>query len=176
MVLQDDSDLEQRYNDLCSDLNMDQNTKEESWHAYENIRSKYSLEGEQLHWLAVALWSESRMTVLSTVDNNTVQGNCVSLTRLLRSSKLGESDFFRKMHSWADMTSMPQEFRAKMQQIERSFDVTFVIYKKYQCLFLAVFQKPIWVQRVQTKGRKLKLPCTANDIYQFCWSCYCLAR
>ena len=49
----------------------------------------FLFQGESLHWLACALYVACRKSVVPTVDSSgTVEGNCVSLTRLLRAAKL----------------------------------------------------------------------------------------
>lgn len=45
-------------------------------------------QGEALHWLACALYVACRKSVLPTVGSGLMEGNCVSLTRILRSAKL----------------------------------------------------------------------------------------
>ena len=47
----------------------------------------FLFQGNQIHWLACALYEACRRTKVPTVGRGTVEGNCVSLTRLLRSSK-----------------------------------------------------------------------------------------
>ena len=49
------------------------------------------LQGEKLHWLACALYVSCRKGVTPTVGGGRgsyIEGNCVSLTRLLRSCSL----------------------------------------------------------------------------------------
>lgn len=129
-----------RYDNLCRDLNMDEETSNEAWSSYERISTNYTLEvsfinsslcalvsrilifvyysyassvvrlfalliscfyfkellkckvsfqGDSLHWLACALYVACRRSVVPTVDSSAiVEGNCVSLTRLLRAAKL----------------------------------------------------------------------------------------
>lgn len=132
----------ERFQDLCRELNMDEDTSQEAWSSYQKISTNYTLEvsslclsacvrymtsanivnpvmvyvvaalspiycdqkpltnryfifkhflfqGESLHWLACALYVACRKSVVPTVDSSgTVEGNCVSLTRLLRAAKL----------------------------------------------------------------------------------------
>lgn len=79
----------ERYENLCRDLNMDEETSNEAWSSYERISTNYTLEGDSLHWLACALYVACRRSVVPTVDSSAiVEGNCVSLTRLLRAAKL----------------------------------------------------------------------------------------
>ena len=49
-----------------------------------------------------------------------MQGNGVSLTRLLRSSKLALIEFFGKAQKWADMSNVTPEFRNKIDLLERN--------------------------------------------------------
>ena len=47
------------------------------------------LQGDRLHWLACSLYVSCRSGVTPTVrPGGQIEGNCVSLTRLLRSAKL----------------------------------------------------------------------------------------
>lgn len=48
-----------------------------------------AFQGKSIHWLACALYVACRRSVVPTVDSSgTVEGNCVSLTRLIRASGL----------------------------------------------------------------------------------------
>ncbi|KAI6073922.1 Retinoblastoma-like protein 1 isoform X1 [Aix galericulata] len=51
-------------------------------------RRRLPWQGEALHWLACALYVACRKSVLPTVGSGLMEGNCVSLTRILRSAKL----------------------------------------------------------------------------------------
>jgi len=46
MGLSDETEdnVEEKFEELCLDLNMDKKTKEESWESYEKIKKNYSLE------------------------------------------------------------------------------------------------------------------------------------
>ena len=39
---------------------MDESTKEDAWKAYTHTRQIYTLEGNQIHWLACALYDACR--------------------------------------------------------------------------------------------------------------------
>ena len=105
---------------------------------------KYTLEGSQIHWLACALWVACRNSTLPTVGqaSATVQGNGVSLTRLLRSSKVSLIEFFSKSQKWADMSNLKVEFRQKIDLLERNFAVSNVIFKKYGPIFVSLVKDP----------------------------------
>ncbi|CAH1277584.1 RBL1 [Branchiostoma lanceolatum] len=164
---------EQRYQDLCMDLNMDKIATEEAWQSFEKMSTNYTLEGDDLHWLACALYVACRKSLTPTVGRGTVEGNCVSLTRLLRSARLSLIQFFNKMKKWADMASLPQDFRDKVDRLERNFAVSTVIFKKFQPIFLDLFRNPGDDQPRAPRGRKQRrLPCTSSDVFSFCWTLF----
>lgn len=47
-----------------------------------------SCQGEVVHWLACSLYAACRKGSTPTVGKGLMEGNCVSLTRILRTSKL----------------------------------------------------------------------------------------
>ena len=49
-----------KFRTLCAELNMDESTKEEAWHSYNKTVQNYTLEGNQMHWLACALYVACR--------------------------------------------------------------------------------------------------------------------
>ena len=57
------------------------------------------------------------------------------------------------MKKWADMANLPQEFRDKVDKLERNFAVSTVIFKKFEPIFLDIFQSPAETSR-QQRSRK----------------------
>lgn len=168
-----DENILARFEELCLDLNMDKKAKDEAWKSYEKIRTNYTLEGDQIHWLSCALYEACRRSVVPTVGRGTVEGNCVSLTRLLRSAKFSLIQFFNKMKKWSDMASLNQEFRDKVDKLERNFAVSTVIFKKFEPIFLDIFKSPADEAPRQPRSRKQrKLPCTVVDVFNFCWTMF----
>ena len=88
--------------------------------------------------------------------STTVEGNGVSLTRLLRCSKLSLIEFFSKAQKWADMTNLKMEFRQKIDLLERNFAVSNVIFKKYQPIFVSLFKDPANDPPKVNRSRKTK--------------------
>ncbi|XP_038662651.1 retinoblastoma-like protein 2 [Scyliorhinus canicula] len=160
----------QRFEELCQKLNMDEGAKGEAWASYESISRKYTLEGEDLHWLACALYVACRKAIPS-MGRGTVEGNCVSLTKILRSSELSLIEFFNKMQKWADMADLSQEFRERTEKLERNFTVSAVIFKKCEPIFHDLFKDPQEEQPLrQHRGRKQRRqPCTVSEVFNFCW-------
>ncbi|OWF55242.1 retinoblastoma-like protein 1 isoform X1 [Mizuhopecten yessoensis] len=166
--------VERRFEEICLDLNMDKHPREESWNNYRKIRENYTLEGDQLHWLACALYEACRRSVVPTVGKGTIEGNCVSLTRLLRSAgRFSLIQFFNKMRKWSDMANLPQEFRDKVNRLERNFAVSTVIFKKFEPIFLDIFRSPLDEPPKQNRSRKQRrLPCSSTDVFNFCWTMF----
>jgi len=46
------------------------------------------------------------------------------------------------MKKWTDMASLPQEFRDKIERLERNFAVSTVTFKKFEPIFRDIFRSP----------------------------------
>ena len=136
------------------------------------------VQGDQLHWLSCAVYVACRKCVTQTVGKMVkIEGNLVSLTRLLRSCKLRSVpklasllvftpipwiclpfdslvQFFSKMKKWSDMANLSAEMRQKVDHLERNFNVSTVIFKKYKPMFGHVFKDSLLVVSKQSKNRK----------------------
>ncbi|XP_011686230.1 PREDICTED: retinoblastoma-like protein 1 isoform X2 [Wasmannia auropunctata] len=164
-----------RHQDLCQKLNMDASAASEAWRSYETIRQNYTLEGDQLHWLGCAVYVACRKFSIPTVGRpgTNVEGNCVSLTRLLQLCNLPLIEFFTKSKSWADMANMPQDFRARIEKLEANFSVSMVIFKKYQPIFADIFKDPREdTSRPHRSRRHKAVPCTPSRVFEFCWTLF----
>ncbi|XP_043502437.1 retinoblastoma-like protein 2 isoform X1 [Polistes fuscatus] len=164
-----------RHQDLCQKLNMDATAASEAWRSYETIRQNYTLEGDQLHWIGCALYVACRKSSAPTVGRtgSNVEGNGVSLTRLLQLCNLPLIQFFTKSKSWADMASMPQDFREKIDKLEGNFSVSMVIFKKYQPIFTDIFKDPSDdISRPSRSRRNKSFPCTPSRVFEFCWTLF----
>ncbi|XP_044778219.1 retinoblastoma-like protein 2 isoform X4 [Neomonachus schauinslandi] len=167
---------QQRFDELCSRLNMDEAARAEAWDSYRNMSESYTLEGNDLHWLACALYVACRKSV-PTVSKGTVEGNYVSLTRILRCSEQSLIEFFNKMKKWEDMANLPPHFRERTERLERNFTVSAVIFKKYEPIFQDIFKYPQEEQPRQQRGRKQRRqPCTVSEVFHFCWVLFIYAK
>ncbi|OXB64264.1 hypothetical protein ASZ78_002979 [Callipepla squamata] len=172
----EEGDTRQRYEELCSSLNMDERARSEAWLSYQSMKRNYTLEGNDLHWLACALYVACRKAI-PTVSRGTVEGNYVSLTRILRCSEQSLIEFFNKMKKWEDMANLPSQFRERTERLERNFTVSAVIFKKYEPIFQDVFRYPQEDQPRQQRGRKQRRqPCTVTEVFQFCWVLFVHAK
>uniref|UniRef100_A0A8C5ZJU1 RB transcriptional corepressor like 2 n=1 Tax=Marmota marmota marmota TaxID=9994 RepID=A0A8C5ZJU1_MARMA len=143
---------------------------------YRSMSESYTLEGNDLHWLACALYVACRKSV-PTVSKGTVEGNYVSLTRILRCSEQSLIEFFNKMKKWEDMANLPPHFRERTERLERNFTVSAVIFKKYEPIFQDIFKYPQEEQPRQQRGRKQRRqPCTVSEIFHFCWVLFIYAK
>ncbi|RXG73126.1 Retinoblastoma-like protein 1 [Armadillidium vulgare] len=140
-----DSESRKKYEDLCYDLNLDKATADEAWSSYEVIQQSYTLEGDQLPWLACALYTSCRKRLVPTVGGkpgNVIQGNCVSLTRMLQHCSLPLTDFILKMKAWIAMSHCDEDFFKRVDLLERNFAVCSNIFKAYKPIYLDLFQDP----------------------------------
>uniref|UniRef100_A0A2K6JU72 RB transcriptional corepressor like 2 n=1 Tax=Rhinopithecus bieti TaxID=61621 RepID=A0A2K6JU72_RHIBE len=148
--------IQQRFDELCSRLNMDEAARAEAWDSYRSMSESYTLEGNDLHWLACALYVACRKSV-PTVSKGTVEGNYVSLTRILKCSEQSLIEFFNKMKKWEDMANLPPHFRERTERLERNFTVS-----------ADIFKYPQEEQPRQQRGRKQRRqPCTVSEIFHF---------
>ncbi|XP_036274595.1 retinoblastoma-like protein 1 isoform X2 [Pipistrellus kuhlii] len=158
---------------LCQELNLDEGSAAEALDDFIAIRGNYSLEGEVIHWLACSLYVACRKSIIPTVGKGIMEGNCVSLTRILRSAKLSLIQFFSKMKKWMDMSNLPQEFRERIERLERNFEVSTVIFKKFEPIFLDIFQNPYEEPPKLPRSRKQRRsPCSVKDLFNFCWTLF----
>lgn len=58
------------------------------------------------------------------------------------------------MKKWSDMASLSQEFRDKVDRLERNFAVSTVIFKKFEPIFLDIFKSPADEAPRQPRSRK----------------------
>ncbi|XP_055688891.1 retinoblastoma-like protein 2 [Lutzomyia longipalpis] len=173
------NELSKDFKEICLKLNMDAETEERAWSSYTSIRDNYTLEGDPLHWLCCALVIACRDSYTRTVgsQNNLVQGNCVSLSSVLRNCNTGFRDFFDKIKTWCDMASVPEVTRKRFERLNDSFTVSSVVYKKFGPLFQQVFNCPPNEEARHGKSKKAKnVPCSAVKLFEFAWKLYVCVR
>ncbi|NWI45480.1 RBL1 protein, partial [Picathartes gymnocephalus] len=130
-------------------------------------------QGEALHWLACALYVACRRSLVPTVGSSPMEGNGVSLTRILRSARLSLIQFFSKMKKWMDMSNLPQEFRERVERLERNFEVSTVIFKKFEPIFFDIFQNPYEeTSKLHRSRKQRRVPCSVKDLFNFCWTLF----
>uniref|UniRef100_A0A8C1ANZ2 Retinoblastoma-like 1 (p107) n=1 Tax=Cyprinus carpio carpio TaxID=630221 RepID=A0A8C1ANZ2_CYPCA len=129
--------------------------------------------GDVVHWLACSLYAACRKSSIPTVGRGVMEGNGVSLTRILRSAKLSLIQFFSKMKKWSDMSNLSQDFRSRVGRLERNFEVSTVIFRKFEPIFLDMFQNPQGEPPRLSRSRKhRRLPCHISDVFKFCWTLF----
>ncbi|XP_058487921.1 retinoblastoma-like protein 1 [Solea solea] len=170
----EESSVRRSLETLCQELNMDEQTAAAAMDNFTAIWNTYTLEGDVVHWLACSLYAACRKGSTPTVGKGVMEGNCVSLTRILRCSKLSLIQFFSKMRKWSDMSNLSQQFRLRMEQLERNFEVSTVIFRKFEPIFMHMFQNPQGGEPPrQPRSRKhRRLPCHISDVFKFCWTLF----
>ena len=118
----------------------------------------FHFKGNQIHWLACALYVACQNSNLPTIGNYgaNIDGNGVSLTRQLRSCSLPLIEFFTKVKKWADMANLKPEFRDKIDKLQRNYAVSYNIFKKYVAIFAHLFRDPANDAPKVNRSRKQK--------------------
>ncbi|XP_058460132.1 retinoblastoma-like protein 2 isoform X2 [Malaya genurostris] len=162
---------------ICEELNIDAQTEEKSWKLFREISKTYSLDHDQLHWMCCSLYTTCRQAVTPTVGNtgSLLQGNCVSLTRLLRSCNMVLYEFFDKINQWVGMASLPEKYRDTVEHLQHSFAVSWSINDKFRKLYADLFTTPALDEHKRSKKSKTQ-PCTSNQLYEFCWTLFICAK
>uniref|UniRef100_A0A8V5G5N8 Uncharacterized protein n=2 Tax=Melopsittacus undulatus TaxID=13146 RepID=A0A8V5G5N8_MELUD len=77
------------------------------------------------------------------------------------------------MKKWMDMSNLSQEFRERVERLERNFEVSTVIFKKFEPIFLDVFQNPYEeTSKPQRSRKQRRMPCNVRDLFNFCWTLF----
>lgn len=170
----ENEDWIEKMEDLCSNLNVDSSAAKKSKDSFSEIKRNYILDGDELHWMACALYVACRTSVTPTVQTGkVVEGNCVSLTKLLRLCNLSLIQFFIKIKNWMEMASMSTDFKERISRLEHKFAVSSVLFRKFQPIFMELFvgltNEP--VKQVSKRRPKLQ-PCSTNALFEFTWCLY----
>uniref|UniRef100_A0A8C0ZB02 RB transcriptional corepressor like 1 n=1 Tax=Cyanistes caeruleus TaxID=156563 RepID=A0A8C0ZB02_CYACU len=81
--------------------------------------------------------------------------------------------FFSKMKKWMDMSNLPQEFRERVERLERNFEVSTVIFKKFEPIFFDIFQNPYEeTSKLHRSRKQRRVPCSVKDLFNFCWTLF----
>lgn len=180
MGLSETADVSTQHQQLCADLNMDKVTASTSWSNYVATKHNYTLEGNQLHWLACSIYVACRKSSVPAIGriNTFIEGNLVSLTRLLRLCDLTLIQFIDKCRKWANMVGLTTDFRNKINCLERKFAVSSVVFKKFKAIFFDMFenqdaQDPDKM-KVAKKGKGIT--CTTSRLMEFTWTLYLVVK
>uniref|UniRef100_A0A8C2JZV0 Retinoblastoma-like protein 1 n=1 Tax=Cyprinus carpio TaxID=7962 RepID=A0A8C2JZV0_CYPCA len=145
---------------LCQELNMDEETAAE---ALEN----FSKALEQT-------WTDDCGMGIHSCNFSLFNGKV--LMRVLLCSFFFSSSliqFFSKMKKWSDMSNLSQDFRSRVGRLERNFEVSTVIFRKFEPIFLDMFQNPQGEPPRLSRSRKhRRLPCHISDVFKFCWTLF----
>lgn len=106
-----------------------------------------------MHWLSCSLYIACRAGQVPTVagTDRVVEGNCVSLTHLLRACKITFLEFFHKMERWLEMVHSPRDFRSRIERLKQNLIVSLLVYDNYQKIFKDLF---VGLQPDETRKRK----------------------
>lgn len=165
--------LLEKYKHLEKMLNLSAKTTARAWNNFDAVRTKFSLEGDMIHWLGCAIFVASRTPHLNEPATSHNQNNNVSLTSLLRHCGLSLPHFFNKIKHWVEMENLGKDFERKIVNIQRSFEISGSTFREFHPMFLRIFQSPNDTDITSHRNRKQKfIPCTPSKVFDFCWLLY----
>ena len=86
-------------------------------------------------------------------------------------------EFIKKMRLWLKMTHLDSAHVEAVDLLERKYAVSNNIYKKFQPIFLNIFNDPDKDAPRPVRSRKQRRPpCNATELYQFCWTLFVLVK
>lgn len=177
MVLPEDSErkLYKQFYELCRSLNLDKSTSSEAWKNFSETYEPYTHAGEAFHWMGCALYVACKTATIPTVSKTSVvvQGNLVNLKGLLKLVDLSIIEFFLKIRRWANFASLSDEFLASLDQLERDFTVSMVLFKKFQPIFADLFSDNIGDNPKSQKNKKQRANLVPMmRIFDFSWTLF----
>ncbi len=180
MGLSEGEEIYLKYQQLCADLNLDKEVSKTAWSNYVATKHNYTLEGDQLHWLACALYVACRKSSVPTVgrSNTYIEGNLVSLTPILRECRIKLIQFIDKCRKWANMVGLTADFRNKITALEHKFAVSSVIFKKFGEIFNDMFkvQDAVDVDKIKVSKKSNRIPCSAATLMEFTWTLHLVVK
>lgn len=165
------------YHDVRTALNLDNETLNDVWESYLHVIENHTLSGKKTDWLACALYMSCRKCGPTTVRGQCkTETNMVSLTKILRTCNTSLVTFFHKIKIWMEFSNSEQI--KKIDQIEKNFCVTAVIFRKFKPIYESIFKYPTAPCRFSSKNnRKMrKQPLTSMDVFTFCWTLFVFVK
>lgn len=177
--------LFKKHSDLCNKLNLNPKTISESWDSFQELNKNFTLEGDPFHWLGCAIFVICRNSNTPTIDESTIEGNCVNLTSLLRYCNLSLAQFFCNIRKWSEMTNASDTFRKKNEYLEEAFAVTCNVFKEYCSIFPKIFKAPEPMDMETSSGgssrhhrsrKQRAVQCTPSKVFEFVWNLFITVR
>ncbi|XP_014249755.1 retinoblastoma-like protein 2 [Cimex lectularius] len=167
--------LQKNHQDLCKSLNLDKGTSNETWKTFKKVYDTIVLDGNPLHWLGCALYISCKTSTTPSVSKShvVIQGNQVSLDRLVRAIDLNLQEFFIKIRKWVSVQDLQPELRENIIKLEQVFNVSVILFKKFQPIFYDMFQTVSSEQSKNHKSKKLRQPLPSiNRVFEFTWGLF----
>ncbi|XP_065641777.1 retinoblastoma-like protein 2 isoform X4 [Hydra vulgaris] len=158
----------QSFEEICHSIDADSVFLEEAWSVYEKLIQNITLEGDSLHWLTCAYYITYIKTTLLPGQVKADRPS-LHLSNLLGKVKLSLLQFFQKVRSFLEMVKYEIDINQKIDQLERNFSVSSIVFEKYLTIFKSIYNED-WIKSLKSpqKGE----PLTSKDIRDFCWCLY----
>eukprot|EP01125_Pyxidicula_operculata_P008830 TRINITY_DN2926_c1_g2_i2.p1 TRINITY_DN2926_c1_g2~~TRINITY_DN2926_c1_g2_i2.p1 ORF type:complete len:1371 (-),score=385.78 TRINITY_DN2926_c1_g2_i2:338-4450(-) len=166
------SSRKQSFDDFCLRLNIDHDTRTQSWALLDKFTNSYQGSQEFEHY-----WSSCAIYVVSS--NGMGQGTCgVPLSQLLREDDIKLYDFFTPLRIFLTTLDLPTKI---VEKLELKYVVDGVLYEKYQRSFNKFFKIDISSIATPVKpsllsSKKQDDMSHARNIYKFGWFLFLVAK
>lgn len=136
----------------------------------------------QIQWLCCALYV--------SLTSKSSELSDISLTKLLRLCNIKIYEFLKKTEHWISMVSSTSSdsSRERFKQLKQSLSVSILAYEKYSLIYREYFTSPTYTEDAAMAAASITTPqknskkakaankCTSNNVYEFCWYLFILAR
>ncbi|KAL6072726.1 Retinoblastoma-like protein 1 [Balamuthia mandrillaris] len=162
------------YQSLCAGLNLDEETRQSAWDLLARLTLKPQAEDTQYcnFMAACALYITGKKRLEKTNDTAPVSSNGVSLTQLLRATRIRLVDFFGPLKSFIANLKLGTVYEQQLQTLERKFVIISMLYRKYEKEFEHLFGYSVSKGSQTTNHKDTYL----YQLFTFGWTLFLVAK
>ncbi|CAG9799243.1 unnamed protein product [Chironomus riparius] len=167
------------FDEICSKLNIDSVVRKNAYLQFKEVSKNTILNGDIKHWICCAIFTACSKTKIPTVSicENFVQGNGISLVKLINECNLNIFSFFEKIEIWLKVSSVPNVISQKVETLKRNFQLSQLIYKEFSNMFTKLFHCNDQflkddVNITKNKKKTNSVPYSAQNLFEMCWTLY----
>ncbi|KAG5678364.1 hypothetical protein PVAND_008046 [Polypedilum vanderplanki] len=167
------------FNEICSKLAIDSAVRKSAYLQFAEVSRNTILDGDMRHWICCALFTACIKQKIPTVvvSDTFVQGNGISLVKLINECNLNIYTFFEKIEIWFKVSSVPNAIQQKVEVLKRNFQLSQLIYKDFMNMFAKLFKcndGSTNADEPKTKSRKKasNVPISPQKLFEMCWTLF----
>lgn len=127
---------------------------DDTWDCYNKLRHVYSLEGDQTQWLVCLLYltNEKQLTINKRELKSTLNKfSSFQFLKLMQFNKDSLAALFAKMNKAIEMINMPRELCTQIELIERNFNVSCILFAKFNKISSQMFSQEVTASLAPSK-------------------------